>query len=81
MSNIKAIDINGDSYYDIGTFAKIVHRDISYISYLVNRGNKIRCLKHIRIGSKPLILASEVDDFPFISNDKRRLGASRGAGV
>lgn len=75
MSCHKQITLNGEAYYDIGTFASIVGRDVSYISFLINRGNKVRPLRHIRIGSKPLIVASEVEEYPFDTRKHTKKGS------
>lgn len=57
--------IEGLKYYTISQFAELVDRDRVYISMLINKGTRIRKLKHVRLGGKPFILASEAHDFPF----------------
>ena len=59
--------INGEYYYDIQQFAKATNRYPSQISKLFIKGNKIRTLKGIRVANKPMILVSEVNEFPFDS--------------
>ena len=79
-SNMTPIEINGKKYYTVTQFSRLVDRAPSQISMLALRGNKIRKLKHIRIGRKPLIAAEEVEDFPFNSRKwiKKEIDAHRG---
>ena len=61
--------INGEFYYTVSEFSELVGRDRAQIYMLFNQGNKIRTLRGVRVGNKPMILASEVTEFPFISKD------------
>lgn len=63
--NLEPTLINGERYYTVKQFAKLVNRETSQIYMLFNQGNKIRQLRGIRVGNKPMILAEEVEDFPF----------------
>lgn len=58
---------NGEYYYTVTQFAHLVGRDRAQIYMLFNQGNKIRKLHGTRIGNKPMILTSEVKEFPFDS--------------
>lgn len=57
--------INGIKYYTLRDFATLTDKHTSYISLLFNDGNKERKLRGIKIGNKPLILASELSEYPF----------------
>lgn len=63
--DMKPHHINGVDYYDVKQFCAATGRHASHISLLFNQGNKIRKLKGIRIGGKPMIRVTEVEDFPF----------------
>jgi len=58
-------EINGDLYYTIWQFAKIVKKSENAIYTLIYKGNKIRKLHQVRFFGKPLIPACELTDFPF----------------
>ena len=75
--NLEPTLINGERYYTVKQFAKLVNRETSQIYMLFNQGNKIRQLRGIRVGNKPMILAEEVEDFPF---DIRKVQNESGIG-
>lgn len=70
------IEINGAFYYTRDEFAALTGKHVNTISTFLDHGNAIRVLKHIDIGGKPLILASELLEYPFTQrgpNSKHRV--------
>jgi len=61
------IRVEGKDYWFINQFARLTDRKEGSIRVLVNKGNRIRRLKSISFGGKPLILATELFDFPFVT--------------
>lgn len=65
--NLEPVLHNNEYYYTVKQFAYLVRRDRAQIYMLFNQGNKIRKLKGVRIGGKPMISVTEVEEFPFDS--------------
>ena len=63
--NIHPIKIGDDQFYTVQQFCSIVNKSNQYIYNLINKGNSIRKLKHIKLAQRVLIYASELIEFPF----------------
>jgi hypothetical protein len=67
IDNIKSIKIEGKEYYTVKQFAALTNRAEQSVRNLINKGNRIRKLKSLKIGEKLFVLASELQKFPFTS--------------
>jgi ATP phosphoribosyltransferase regulatory subunit HisZ len=63
--DIKPITINEINYYTVKQFAVLTNHSEQSIRRLMTYGNKKRRLKFARIGDKPFIFATELQEFPF----------------
>lgn len=63
----KTILVEGREYFFVDQFARLTDKKDATIRLLITKGNRIRKLKSINFGGKPLILASELFDFPFVT--------------
>jgi len=61
----RKISVDGVEYYKVSTFAKLTKRSEQSVRLLVNSGNRLRKLKHIKIARSLLIPATELTDYPF----------------
>lgn len=52
-------------YYTVRQFADITGRTVQSVRNLVTKGNRIRKLKMEKIAGRPMILSSELTEFPF----------------
>jgi len=64
--NEKTINIDGTDYWLVTQFSKLTNRSSVSIRALVNRGNRIRKLKAIRINDSVFIEAQELFEYPFV---------------
>ena len=65
-SKIEPIEVNGELYYTLEQFATITGKTSGHIMRMITTGNRIRKLKSKSLLSKTMVLASELEDFPFI---------------
>jgi len=63
-----SININGQAYWTVRQFSNLTDKEQGTIRVLINKGNRLRRLKTVKIARKPFILASELFDFPFVIN-------------
>lgn len=61
----KTIEVGGELYYSVNTFADLTNRSPSAIRLLVNKGNRIRLLKSMHVGQQVFIPATELIEYPF----------------
>jgi hypothetical protein len=67
INGIKAIEVNGVLYWTVRQFSKLTDYSEPRIRSLIYYGNCLRKLKSFSFGSnKPLIVARELFDFPFV---------------
>lgn len=62
----KSINVEGQDYFFIDQFARLTGRQVPHLRLLGSVGNSLRKLKTIQFGSRVLVLASELFDFPFV---------------
>jgi hypothetical protein len=62
---IKPFPINGKEYYTPFQFAHVIGRSENMVYRLINRGNVFRKLRAISYMDRTLVLADEVQAFPF----------------
>lgn len=55
--------IEGERYYTVTEFAKLVGKDKSRISYLVNHPEHFKHIKHMRLAGRPIIPHREIINF------------------
>lgn len=65
MNDNPVIMIEGEPHYTVTYFAALTRRSPSRIHQLITSGNATRKLKCTRVGGKPFIPTTEVDEFPF----------------
>lgn len=65
MAVAERIVIEDQVYVTVPEFARITNRYPNQIYDLVNKGNRFRKLKSIRVENKPYVALSEADEFPF----------------
>lgn len=61
----KIIEINGEEFYTVSEFARLVNKSDNAIYGLIYKGNKIRKLRTKKFWNKPMIYASELTEYPF----------------
>ncbi|NIU83373.1 MAG: helix-turn-helix domain-containing protein [Candidatus Thorarchaeota archaeon] len=68
--HVTPISLDKELVYTVRQFAAITEKSDQTIINLVNKGNRIRKLKAIKIGRKVFIKASELTEFPFTCSGK-----------
>lgn len=63
----KTVNVDGTEYWTVHQFAALTNRSVGTIRQLIRNGNRVRKLKNINLGRKPLIPLSELFRFPFVS--------------
>lgn len=58
-------EVEGEKYFTVKSFARIICRSEQSVRFLISRGNRIRKLKAVKKLEKPLIPVSELVEFPF----------------
>lgn len=71
LNNI--IAINTIKYYDLQTFADLTNRSAQAIRLLIAKGNRLRKLKHLKLGRMLLIEIQELTEFPFSCAGRSKL--------
>jgi len=69
----KIIEINGEKFYTVSSFARIVNKSENAIYGLIYHGNKVRKLRAKKFWNKPMIYASELTEYPFTLPGKGKL--------
>ena len=67
---IEPIDVDGKQVFTIRQFSAIIEKSDQTVLSLINKGNKVRKLKVVRVERTPFVLASELTDFPFTCSGK-----------
>lgn len=58
--------LDGEKYYHISEFSKLVGLSVQAVRHLCFKGNAIRKLEHCYDGSRVYIKATELTEFPFV---------------
>lgn len=74
---IAPVYVEGDYYFFVDQFASLTGKKEAAVRMLITKGNTIRKLKSISFGGKPLILAKELEDFPFVVSGRSPEGKIR----
>ena len=64
-TGIEPYNINGELFYTVKQFAKLIKRSRIRVRELTNRGNENRVLRHMKIDTLTFIYAVELGEFPF----------------
>ena len=73
LDRTKIIHINGVEYLTPKTFASTIDKSTPTVWRLIKKGNSIRKLNSVKIGSTILIPLTELIDYPFTLSGNKKL--------
>jgi hypothetical protein len=67
----ETLNVNGKDYWFVKSFANLTYRKEATIRGMINKGNQIRKLKHLKLGDRLLLIpAEELFEYPFVATGK-----------